>query len=57
MAKQNKTPKIIILKRPTNWMFTSGASTRVDEDVDIIQLNGLVYDGELYNTMELTYEG
>lgn len=37
-------------------MFTSGASTKVDEVVDIIQYNGLVSDGELYNTMELTYD-
>lgn len=55
MAKQNKTPKIIILKKPTNWMFTSGASTRVEGDSGIIQLNGLTSDGELFNTMELTY--
>ncbi len=55
MAK-HKPPKIMILKRPVNWMLTSGATTKVDEDVDIIQYNGLVSGGELYNTMELTYD-
>lgn len=57
MAKQNKPPKIMILKRPVNWMLSSGASIKVDtsENEGIIQLNGLVSDGELFNVMELTF--
>ena len=57
MLKQNKV-KVMVLKRPVNWFLSSGAVSKVitEDQNGIIQSNQLIADGELFNTMELSFE-
>ena len=57
MLKQNNV-KVMVLKRPVNWFLSSGAVSKVttEDQNGIIQSNQLIADGELFNTMELSFE-